>query len=432
MGYPSLESHLPSSHAPLLPPGIFLSISDTQASDGNFLLHHFISNYIKADQNVVLLGLAGILVHYSMVGRKLGVNLATARTKGLFHFVDGLTQLTDYAAPNQQYHAKPTTPAPVPQPPSTATPKITAARATIPAAPLPPPVLSYSPKLQHIYKFLENLIRNEIVKSSSARKQMCLIVDDLSVLLNCGWPCRDVLALVRYLKQLSIKYNGTLITLVHADGVLSEEVGQDGLVKGVFYEADCIIDVRGLDSGGSRDVHGQLSLLHGPGYLLKQRSGQVKENHWPALTLHYKILDNNVEVFAKGAGNKDICTELLNAGADIDAKTPELRATPLMRAIQQGHLDVVRLLVSYGADLGVCNSDQENIFHVLAIAATKDSLDKSEKAEVIARWLLSKLDKERRAWLLNMYDAKGCLPVDCVAAAGAPGLEALLTPPTDS
>ena len=71
MGYSSLETHLPPSHAPLLPPGDYLSITDTQASDGNFLLHHFISNYIKADQNVVLVGLAGILVHYTMVGRKL-------------------------------------------------------------------------------------------------------------------------------------------------------------------------------------------------------------------------------------------------------------------------------------------------------------------------------------------------------------------------
>ena len=71
MGYASLEPHLPSPHTPLLPPGTFLSISDTQASDGNFLLHHFISNYIKADQNVVLVGLAGILVHYTMIGRKL-------------------------------------------------------------------------------------------------------------------------------------------------------------------------------------------------------------------------------------------------------------------------------------------------------------------------------------------------------------------------
>lgn len=39
---------------------------------------------------------------------------------------------------------------------------------------------------------------------------------------------------------------------------MAEEVSQDGLVKGVLYEADYIIDVRGLDSGGSRDVHGQV------------------------------------------------------------------------------------------------------------------------------------------------------------------------------
>jgi len=71
MGYASLEPHLPSSHAPLLPPGTFLSITDTQASDGNFLLHHIISNYIKADHNVVLVGLAGILIHYTTIGRKL-------------------------------------------------------------------------------------------------------------------------------------------------------------------------------------------------------------------------------------------------------------------------------------------------------------------------------------------------------------------------
>ncbi|KAK3844003.1 MAG: hypothetical protein J3R72DRAFT_382812 [Linnemannia gamsii] len=309
MGYASLEPHLPSSHAPLLPPGTFLSISDTQASDGNFLLHHFISNYIKADQNVVLVGLAGILVHYTMVGRKLGVNLATARTKGIFQFVDGLTQLTDYAAPNKEYLAKPAEPKPTT---STATPptptagstgatRIARPAAAAAAPPAPPKVLSYSPKLVDLYRALEDIIQDTASKASGpSKKQLVLILDDLSVLLNCGWPCRDVLALVRYLKLLVAKFNGTLITLVHADGVMAEEVSQDGLVKGVFYEADYIIDVRGLDSGGSRDVHGQLSLLHGPGYLLRQRAGQVKENEWPALTLHYKILDSNVEVFAKG------------------------------------------------------------------------------------------------------------------------------------
>ncbi|KAF9201200.1 Elongator subunit elp6 [Haplosporangium sp. Z 27] len=245
-----------------------------------------------------------------MIGRKLGVNLTIAKTKGNFHFVDGLTQLTDYAAPNKDFLPKPVEV----KTSGDATPTLSLDSATGLAAPgatprivkpatsTPAPViLSFSSKLINFYKFLEEHINNIIPKNNTGQgKQLCLILDDLSVLLNCGWPCRDVLALVRYLKLLVAKVNGSLITVVHADNVLAEEVSQDGLVKGVFYEADYIIDVRGLDSGGSRDVHGQLSLLHGPGYLLRQRAGEVKENEWPALTLHYKILDNNVEVFAKG------------------------------------------------------------------------------------------------------------------------------------
>ncbi|KAF9965534.1 Elongator subunit elp6 [Mortierella alpina] len=504
MGYASLEPHLPSSHTPLLPPGIFLSITDTQASDGNFLLHHFISNYIKADHNVVLVGLAGILVHYAMVGRKLGVNLATARSKGNFHFVDGMTQLTDYAAPNKDYLAKPA------DNKQTALAASTVAKpaASAPTAPIAPLVLSYSPRLSDLYKVLEELIKTTASKGIGQQKQICVILDDLSVLLNCGWPCRDVLALVRYLKLLVGRVNGSLITLVHADGVMAEDVSQDGLVKGVFYEADYAIDVRGLDSGGSRDVHGQLSLLHGPGYLLRLRAGLVKENEWPALTLHYKTLDNNVEVFAKGysaghvcnhapssvsesldeiefsrsihaaciannvervrsilskgssrggvspstaldsagytalhyasrAGNKEICTLLLNAGADVDAKTPELGATALLRAVQQNHLDVTRLLVSYGADLADCNADQENVFHVLACAASKPRSDRKGEPQDpsefldLARWLRTKAAAQGKLdSLLRARDSRSQRPMDHLEEQSS--IHPLLAPaPTD-
>lgn len=149
------------------------------------------------------------------------MNLTTARTKGSFYFVDGLTQLTDYAAPNKEYLPKTIetkTPGTAAQPSqdakSTATSGATlstsrttkppTATATAPVA--PPIVLSYSPKLSDLYKTLEDLIRNTVLKDGNARtKQLCVILDDLSVLLNCGWPCRDVLALVRYLKLLMAK-----------------------------------------------------------------------------------------------------------------------------------------------------------------------------------------------------------------------------------
>lgn len=124
--------------------------------------------------------------------------------------MDGLTQLTDYAAPNKEYLPKPTTttpaPAPAPVPASPSTPRIPTTRTAPPAA---VPVLIYSPKLLDFYKFLENLVR-DVAKgpvSPGGKKQLCLILDDLSVLLNCGWLCREVLALVRYLKQLVAKVN---------------------------------------------------------------------------------------------------------------------------------------------------------------------------------------------------------------------------------
>jgi hypothetical protein len=100
-----------------------------------------------------------------------------------------------------------------------------------------------------------------------------------------------------------------------------------------------------------------------------------------------------------------------------------------MRAIQQGHLDVARLLVSYGASVEVCNSDQENVFHILAIAASKDNTtqtpDKKEKSAAIARWLLTKLDKERRIVMLTALDAKGRRPAEYESGL----LVTLLTPP---
>ncbi|KAG0028678.1 hypothetical protein BGZ82_008306 [Podila clonocystis] len=134
--------------------------------------------------------------------------------------------------------------------------------------------------------------------------------------------------------------------------------------------------------------------------------------------------------YSSRAGNRDICVLLLNAGADVDAKTPELGATPLMRAVQQGHLDVAKLLVSYGASVEVRNSDQENVFHILAIAASKDNTaqtpDKTEKSVAIARWLLTKVDNDRRVAMLTALDAKGRRPVDYELWS----LATLTTPPS--
>lgn len=130
---------------------------------------------------------------------------------------------------------------------------------------------------------------------------------------------------------------------------------------------------------------------------------------------------------------------MLNAGADVDAKTPELGATPLLRAVQQNHLHVTRLLVSYGADLAECNADQENVFHVLAGAAKKsrsdqqsDQHDASEFLD-LAKWLRIKATAQGKLdALLRARDNRGKRPMDYLDESSKALPPLLIVPePTD-
>ncbi|KAF8949086.1 Ankyrin repeat domain-containing protein 39 [Haplosporangium gracile] len=155
--------------------------------------------------------------------------------------------------------------------------------------------------------------------------------------------------------------------------------------------------------------------------LLRQKRGES-----PAITrdsagytaLHY----------ASRTGNMATCTLLLNAGADVDAKTPELGTTALMRAIQQNHLDVAKLLVLYGANLQEQNTSHENVFHILALAirdqagAGKGVFDESESFLELAMWLRNKAKvghPGRLEALLQARDVRGQTPAEILDSAGA-------------
>ncbi|KAF9432590.1 Ankyrin repeat domain-containing protein 39 [Entomortierella beljakovae] len=137
--------------------------------------------------------------------------------------------------------------------------------------------------------------------------------------------------------------------------------------------------------------------------------------------------------YASRSGNLEICTMLLNAGADVDAKTPEQGTTPLMRAVQQNHLAVARLLDSYGASINDRNSDKENLFHILAAAARNAFNESKESASIekfleMAQWLRTKAnDKPQRLEsMLNGQDIRGHVPVDCLLDLGDNALTELL------
>ncbi|KAI8981477.1 hypothetical protein BDB01DRAFT_697572, partial [Pilobolus umbonatus] len=70
MGYPTLDSVLAfKDNVP--PMNSHIAVTDCLKSEGNFLLHHFIINHLKANRPVILVGLAQIFNHYFLISRKL-------------------------------------------------------------------------------------------------------------------------------------------------------------------------------------------------------------------------------------------------------------------------------------------------------------------------------------------------------------------------
>ncbi|RIA88228.1 hypothetical protein C1645_775563 [Glomus cerebriforme] len=267
MGYASLDSSLSFSDNNLPPNKKSILITDTLSASGNFLIHHFIVNQIKSDKHVVLVGFSQIFNHYLIIGRKLGVNLTLASQKGLFSFIDGLTSLYSQTDSKQ-------------------------------TSVLTPNSLSDSPiskeSLQNFYKIIKQII--ETRHSSINDSRICLIFDDLSVLIYSGFNIKDILEFVKACRMMIEKYNGSLVMLIHADEDVSQsspddELDQEIFLKSLIYQSEYLLSVRGLGSGFSKDVSGEITIARGP------------RNHdklFRPSTLHYKILDNNVQFFVKG------------------------------------------------------------------------------------------------------------------------------------
>ncbi|SAL97740.1 hypothetical protein [Absidia glauca] len=256
MGYATLDAALAFPNN-LPPTQTHIVVTDTLKSDANFLIHHFLSNQLKTDRRVVLVGLAQIFNHYFLINRKLGTNLQPFKQSGQFVFVDGVTHLNNYSLD---------TPYPPLNTPTTPT-------ATLDG--------SHQAALREFYEVIKQHIQPGTL----------VILDDVSMLLLNGFT--DITVFINRLKSLLASVDGTLVSLVHADEEGTDDSEQDGFVKAVIQSSELVLQVQPLGSGLARDVHGQLSIVYGP----KHIPGSIKTQPH---SMHYKILDNNVHFFAKG------------------------------------------------------------------------------------------------------------------------------------
>lgn len=233
-------------------------------TDGSFLVHHFLSFYLKAHCKVCFVALAQSFSHYNIVGQKLGVNLTTARERGQLVVFEGLKSAVDilFRAQGGELH------------------------------PLQFLREATTGSLKPMYEFVQKSLEPE-ADGDSAWKWPVLLVDDLSVLLSLGMGAVAVLDFIHYCRaSVCRQLKGNVVALVHDHGDAEDEEN-DLLLNGLCHQSHLILRAEGLATGFCKDVHGQLSILW-------RRPSQALAQQDQSLTYQYKIQDKNVSFFAKG------------------------------------------------------------------------------------------------------------------------------------
>ncbi|XP_069501933.1 elongator complex protein 6 [Ambystoma mexicanum] len=249
-------NHILNASPEQLEQGKFTLVLDTK-TDGSFLVHHFLSFYLKAGCKVCFLALAQSFSHYNIVAQKLGVNLTTAKDRGQLVFLEGLKSCCDVLFGEEH-----------------------ASRESL---------LQFLSKngsdLKHLYK----CVRTSLTPS----KCPVLLIDDLGLLLSLGVKALHVVDFVHYCKAtVCSQLKGNLVALAHCNDDFEDE-GNELVGNFLRLQSSLVLHASGLATGFCKDVHGQLNITwKGPCHL-KGEKNQSK-------IYQYKIQDKNVSFFARG------------------------------------------------------------------------------------------------------------------------------------
>ncbi|XP_067094337.1 elongator complex protein 6 [Osmerus mordax] len=246
--------------------GEFTLVSDRQ-TDASFLIHHFLSFYLRAGCRVCFLGLVQSFSHYSSVSQRIGVNLAQAREKGQLIFLEGLKESLKFLLHKETksasvYHF----------------------------------LRDSDVGLRELYKF----VCGSVVAESEEWGPPVLLVDDLSVLLSLGVSVESALDFSHYCKAtICSELQGSMVMLVRCEGEDEEEVDNDEesserLMRGLTHQCSLTLKVQGLSTGYCKDIHGQVEVCwRGQGY---RQQNQRK-------LFQYKVHDKGASFFARGTSN---------------------------------------------------------------------------------------------------------------------------------
>lgn len=253
--------------------GEFVLVSDRQ-SDASFLIHHFLSFYLRGRCRVCFLALVQSFCHYSAVCQRLGVSLTQAKEKGQLIFLEGLNESLSIL---------------IPQEGNTECQAMNFLR---------DPAIG----LRSLYEF----VRSSVTKSGGGEEGAeewgppVLLVDDVSVLLSLGVSAGAVLDFSHYCRAtVCSQLQGNMVMLVRCDGAEEEDDGDDEgselLLKGLTHQCSLTLHVQGLPTGYCRDIHGQVEVCW------RRRHGDGQ--HTQKKIFQYKVHDKGASFFARGTSS---------------------------------------------------------------------------------------------------------------------------------
>ncbi|ORZ39362.1 hypothetical protein BCR44DRAFT_1246235 [Catenaria anguillulae PL171] len=151
-----------------------------------------------------------------------------------------------------------------------------------------------------VLAFLLNGIAKHIEEHFMGQPSL-ILVDDLMPFVYAGVHEADVVEFVRRLVRLAESTNSTLVTQSATDLGLP---AADMLVQSLPLMADVVLVCKGLPSGYSRDVHGQISVVHGRRAVIRMlgsEAGKELQAGVPVpVQVQFKVVDKGVEFFGSG------------------------------------------------------------------------------------------------------------------------------------
>ncbi|KAA0703519.1 Elongator complex protein 6 [Triplophysa tibetana] len=264
--FPELNSIL-SSSPDSFRSGDFIVLSDRQA-DASFLIHHYLSFYLRAGCKVCFLGLVQSFSHYSAVSQRLGVSLTQAREKGQLVFLEGLKDSIGVISQEESSQSK------------------------LPLSYLRSPGAG----LECLFKFVESSVSQNTENEDGEKwGPPVLLIDDLSVLLSLGVSAGAILDFTLYCQAtICSELQGNIVILVRREEEDVDDEGSNLLQKGLIHQCSLALHVEGLPTGYCRDIHGQMEV-----WWRSREDAMYNQRK----VFHYKVHDKGASFFARGTSS---------------------------------------------------------------------------------------------------------------------------------